>query len=83
MIKALIIDDEPSAVNTLQLLIQRYIPEITELQSATNADTAKTLIYSFKPHLVFLDIQMPVITGFELLKQLTAIIFSHLYNSAR
>lgn len=82
MIKALIIDDEPSAVNTLQLLIQRYIPEITELQSATNADTAKALIYSFKPHLVFLDIQMPVITGFELLKQLTAINFSLIFTTA-
>lgn len=82
MIKALIIDDEPSAVNTLQLLLQRYVPEITLLKTANTATDAKQLINSFKPQLVFLDIQMPVTTGFELLKQLGEINFSLIFTTA-
>ena len=82
MIKAIIIDDEPSAVNTLQLLVQRYAPEISSLKSANDADTAKQLIQSFKPQLVFLDIQMPITNGFELLKQLGEINFSLIFTTA-
>ncbi|WP_462220819.1 LytR/AlgR family response regulator transcription factor, partial [Ferruginibacter sp.] len=64
MIKALIIDDEPSAVNTLRLMLERYVPEIKELKSTNDAQEGLQLINTFKPQLLFLDIQMPMMTGF-------------------
>jgi len=84
MIKALVIDDEPSAVNTMQLMLQRYVPEITSLQvtHASSVENVVQLIEHFQPDLVFLDIQMPVVNGFELLKQLPTINFEIIFTTA-
>ena len=84
MIKALIIDDETSAVNTMQLMLERYAPEISSVKS-TNAlciHEVIDLINSYDPDLIFLDIQMPVITGFELLKLIPAINFEIIFTTA-
>jgi two-component system, LytTR family, response regulator len=82
MIKALIVDDEPSAVNTLQLMLERYIPEISNLRSTNDAQEAVLLIRDFQPDLVFLDIQMPVLNGFELLKKIGNIRFDIIFTTA-
>ena len=82
MIKALIIDDEPSAVNTLRLMLERYVPEIKELKSTNDAQEGLQLINTFKPQLLFLDIQMPMMTGFELLKQVPEINFNIIFTTA-
>lgn len=82
MIKALIVDDEPSAVNTLQLMLERYIPEISKLRSTNDAQEAVQLIKDFQPDLVFLDIQMPVLNGFELLKKIGNIRFDIIFTTA-
>ena len=82
MIKALIIDDEPSAVNTLRLMLERYLPEIKELKSTNDVQEGLQLINTFKPQLLFLDIQMPMMTGFELLKQIPEINFNIIFTTA-
>jgi len=82
MIKALIVDDEPSAVNTLRLMLERYIPEITMLQSTNDPQEALPLIKSFQPDLLFLDIQMPVLNGFELLKRIPSLSFEIIFTTA-
>jgi two-component system, LytTR family, response regulator len=82
VIKALIIDDEPSAVNTLRLMLERYVPEIKELKSTNDAQEGLQLINTFKPQLLFLDIQMPMMTGFELLKQVPEINFNIIFTTA-
>lgn len=82
MIKALIIDDEPSAINTLRLMLERYVPEITDLQTANDPAQGLVLIKTFQPQLLFLDIQMPVMNGFELLKQLPQINFTIIFTTA-
>lgn len=82
MIKALIVDDEPSAVNTLRLMLERYVPEITDLKTTNDAHEGLQLIKSFQPLLLFLDIQMPVMNGFELLKQLPQINFNIVFTTA-
>jgi two-component system, LytTR family, response regulator len=82
VIKALIVDDEPSAVNTLRLMIDRYVPEITELKTTNDAHEGLELIKSFEPSLLFLDIQMPVMNGFEILKQLPQINFNIIFTTA-
>jgi two-component system, LytTR family, response regulator len=84
MIKALIVDDEAAAANVLQLMIGRYVPAITELRITSDPQEAISLIQSFKPDLVFLDIVMPSTNGFELLSQVHQhqfeVIFTTAYN---
>lgn len=82
MIKALIIDDEPSAVNTLRLMLERYIPEIKDLRSTTDASEGVHLLKSFQPDLLFLDIQMPLMNGFEVLKHFPRINFKIIFTTA-
>lgn len=82
MIRALIIDDEPSAVNTLRLLLQRYVPEIGMVESTNDPMQGLSLLKSFQPDLLFLDIQMPVMNGFELLKKAPALKFNIIFTTA-
>lgn len=82
MIKALIIDDEVRAANVLQLMIERYVPEITQLRIATQAGEAKAMIEEFKPQLIFQDIVMPEKNGFELLNELNEINFEIIFTTA-
>ncbi|MES2777571.1 MAG: LytTR family DNA-binding domain-containing protein [Bacteroidota bacterium] len=81
-LKALIIDDETTAIQTLSLMIQHYIPEITTLKTTTDAHEGLQLINSFGPQLLFIDIHMPVMSGFELLKQVPQINFSIIFTTA-
>ncbi len=76
------VDDEPAALKTLKLMIERYVPEITDLRSASSARTALPLIATYKPQLVFLDIQMPNETGFDLLNSFNNIPFDIIFTTA-
>ncbi len=67
--KALIIDDERLARNELKKLLQEY-PEIEIIGEAMNAEEALRMIDELNPEVIFLDIQMPGKTGFELLQEL-------------
>ncbi|WP_339607398.1 LytTR family transcriptional regulator DNA-binding domain-containing protein [uncultured Roseivirga sp.] len=80
--KALIIDDERLARKELTNLLQEY-PEIDIVGEAVNAEDALEKINSLKPDLLFLDIQMPEKTGFELLESLDnvpEVIFTTAYD---
>src|SRR5205085_2409715 len=81
-IKALIIDDEITAVKTLSLMVQHYIPEITMLQTTIDVHEGLHLIKTFEPNLLFIDIQMPVMSGFELLRQVPQVNFSIIFTTA-
>ncbi len=67
--KALIIDDERLARNELRKLLQEF-PEIEIIGEAMNAEEALRMIDELNPEVIFLDIQMPGKTGFELLQEL-------------
>lgn len=71
-IKALIIDDERAAREELKRLLSNY-PEFTITGEATNADDAAKLIKTEQPDVIFLDIQMPGKSGFELLEELLVV----------
>lgn len=69
MIKAIIIDDEPLA----RSIVIEYLQEQTEievLQECNDGFEGLKAIMQHKPHLIFLDIQMPKINGFEMLELL-------------
>lgn len=67
--KALIIDDERLARNELKRLLENF-PKVNIVGEASNADEAMVMIDELKPDLLFLDIQMPGKTGFDLLSAL-------------
>ena len=69
MKKVIIVDDEDPA----RALVKEYLADYEDLillDECNNGVDAVKSINSFKPDLVFLDIQMPGLTGFEVLKKL-------------
>ncbi len=70
--KALIIDDERLARTELKRLLTPF-KEINVVGEAVNADDALEKIQELKPDLLFLDIQMPGKTGFDLLEELDSV----------
>ena len=80
--KAIIVDDERLARKELASLLENH-PEIEILDEATNADEAVEKIDQQNPDVIFLDIQMPGKTGFELLESLERVpqvVFTTAYN---
>lgn len=70
--KALIIDDERLARTELKRLLEPF-KEITVVGEAVNADDALNKITELNPDIIFLDIQMPGKTGFQLLEELDSV----------
>src|ERR1700709_859946 len=82
MHKALIIDDERLARNELKKLLQDF-PEVEVIGEAANANEGIEKIESLSPDLIFLDIQMPGKTGFDMLTELERaphVIFTTAYD---
>ncbi|TCK68889.1 LytTR family two component transcriptional regulator [Winogradskyella wandonensis] len=82
MKKVVIIDDEASGRQLIKQYLEDY-PELILLGEANNGVDAVKIINKFKPDLVFLDIQMPGMTGFDVLthlEELPQIIFSTAYD---
>jgi two-component system LytT family response regulator len=80
--KAIIIDDERLARNELKKLLSEY-PEIEIVAEAANAAEGVQRIEELQPDLIFLDIQMPGKTGFEMLAELDRaphVIFTTAYD---
>lgn len=78
----MIIDDELPAANVLQLMIERYVPEINDLRVASRISEAHALLQQFQPHLVFLDIMMPEKNGFEFLNEVKNVNFQIVFTTA-
>ena len=67
MIKALLIDDEPLARSIVREYLQNY-PDIEIVQECNDGFEGVKAIQQHQPELIFLDIQMPKINGFEMLE---------------
>jgi two-component system LytT family response regulator len=80
--RAIIIDDERLARTELKKLLQEF-PEVEVIDEAANAQEGIQKIESLRPDLVFLDIQMPGKTGFDMLAELEKspqVIFTTAYD---
>ncbi|MFD2586015.1 LytR/AlgR family response regulator transcription factor [Croceitalea marina] len=84
MIRAIIIDDELAAVNNLNWELQKFSNYIKVVETFTSPVEAISGINYLKPDCVFLDIEMPEMNGFALLKKLEfrnfAVIITTAYN---
>ncbi|UJH90684.1 response regulator [Antarcticibacterium sp. 1MA-6-2] len=66
----LIIDDEPPARERLSQLLKNFPETFNVISTAENGSQAREQIQRLQPDLIFLDIQMPGLTGFEVLEKL-------------
>ena len=82
MIKALLIDDEERATDSLQLMIEKLIPAISGVWTCNEAGKAMQVIHNVDPDLVFLDIRMPHLSGFELLNLIPNKRFKVIFTTA-
>lgn len=71
--KTVLVDDEPPAVQRLLELTAQFPSVFDIVGTASGVNEAIQLINNRKPDLLFLDIQMPVMTGFEMLKKIDRI----------
>jgi two-component system LytT family response regulator len=82
MISTLIIDDEQHCCDSLQWQLEQYFPELEIKAMCNNAEQGLQQIRMYKPQLVFLDVQMPVMNGFEMLEALPEINFDIIFTTA-
>jgi DNA-binding LytR/AlgR family response regulator len=83
MINILIVDDEPLALDILEAYISR-LPDLNLVQRCNNAIEANEALKNNSIDLMFLDIQMPQLTGVEFLKSLTKpplVVFTTAYSN--
>ena len=78
-IKSLIIDDDPFIRDLLKDKLNQYIPEVEILSTANSGSAGLKLIAQFQPDLIFLDVEMGDMTGFEMLAQLNDIPFQTIF----
>ncbi|MDX2172121.1 MAG: LytTR family DNA-binding domain-containing protein [Bacteroidota bacterium] len=82
MLRAIIIDDEPIGINTLKVLIERLDFDIKIVADSTDPIKGIELIENYKPDIVFLDISMPKMNGFELLENISFKDFKLVFTTA-
>ncbi|MGD6875761.1 response regulator transcription factor [Bacillus infantis] len=70
MYSILIVDDEKKERSIIKILIERFYPEVFCIHEATNGINAIELMSNINPDLIFMDIQMPGISGIEAIKEI-------------
>lgn len=82
MIKAVIIEDEVHCLDTLSMLLDDYCKDVQVMDRCLSASEAMISIKKNQPDLIFLDIEMPVMNGFDLLMQFDNISFSVIFTTS-
>ncbi len=82
MITCIIIDDEKNSIQALQHLIKRHCPQLTILETCEGAELGLEAIHTHHPQVVFLDIEMPRMNGFDLLDKVGQIDFHVVFTTA-
>ena len=82
MIKAILIDDEVHCVETLSLLLSEYCPDVQVMERCKSAKEGLAAVKKHNPSLIFLDIEMPVMNGFEFLEQFSEIPFAIIFTTS-
>ncbi|MCP3986916.1 MAG: response regulator [bacterium] len=69
-LRAILVDDEPLALERLERMLQPYAAAVEIVGRAGDGAEAVTIINRLRPELIFLDVQMPGASGFEVLEEL-------------
>ena len=81
-LRTIIVDDEPDSIKLLELQLAQHCPEIEIAGTYTSSVKALPGIEKLQPDLIFLDIEMPVMNGFELLEKILHLPFSMIFITA-
>lgn len=81
-IRAIIVDDEKHSLQTTELLVKKYCPLIQVVSLADSPEAGISAIDGLKPDLVFLDIAMPRMNGFEMLQYIQFKDFDIIFTTA-
>lgn len=82
MLRSIIIDDEVSGINTLKMMIEKYTSALKVVAVSTEPKQGIKLINDYQPDVVFLDVSMPQMDGFELLQQVSWKNFQLVFTTA-
>lgn len=70
MIKCVLVDDERNALEMMEWLLKTYCPQVSIAAMCNTAEEGIEAIKKYQPDVVFLDIEMPRMNGFDMLEQL-------------
>jgi two-component system LytT family response regulator len=82
MIQTILIDDEVIGLDSMKHLIEKYCPELSVRAACQTPEEGIAAIENHKPQLAFLDIQMPHMSGFDLLQKVSPVSFEVIFVSA-
>ena len=82
MLTAIIVDDEQKCCETLSILLARYCADVRVLAICNSGADALREINARQPDIVFLDVEMPFMNGFELLEKLSRINFELIFTTS-
>jgi two-component system LytT family response regulator len=82
MINCIILDDEQKNVQLLSHMLAQHCPQLKVLAAETNVKKGIALIQELQPQLLFLDIEMPHLNGFDTLQQLEPVNFEVIFVTA-
>ena len=82
MIRCVLIDDENNSLEMMEWLIKTYCPQVTIETMCNTSEKGIEAINKFKPDVVFLDIEMPHMNGFDMLEQFDKISFDVVFCTA-
>lgn len=80
--RVIIVDDEVTSSQVLEQLLREYVPSVQIISICNKAKDSIQILSELKPDLVFLDIEMPGITGFDILDRLEEIHFDVIFTTA-
>jgi two-component system, LytTR family, response regulator len=81
-LKVIIIDDEPDCVRLLELQLERHCPNVTVIGSTSNSEDGLIMLLKTPPDLLYLDIEMPHLNGFDLLEKVGDLTFQVVFTTA-
>ena len=81
MIKAIVVDDEPYCCETITTLLEDH-PNVEIVAVCYNAADGLKAIRQYAPDLVFLDVEMPKMNGFEMLEQIPSVNFEIIFTTS-
>jgi len=81
-IKSVIVEDETAAREVLRSYLTKYCPQVEIVGEAQNSREAIPLLHELKPHLVFLDVEMPFGNAFDVLEACSDLTFETIFVTA-
>ena len=82
MIKTILIDDENKCLTTMRAILERYCPQVVIAATASNGVEGLKAIEKIQPDLIFLDIEMPIMSGLKMMEEIKEPNFQVVFTTA-